>query len=258
MGVELETLFATTFKIIAPLHHYNSAIAKRDVVIVVGKPYDSMYYIVVDNVNNDILYRKHITKLSELKKLIVAHNPSNLEQQLTMHKVFGLYYEPNVNQSYATIFCLFKNTVSGNTYLLQMNVDSHNTKNVQVLPITHHFEKSNVYLDVLIKENVTVNDYKAITDIDAFIVFIDTHNNNGKLPAANVAGTRVLVTEQEKAEFTLRTGIALPETEFPVVDVWKQVNHVFFKLTDDTVNIKFNFSTGVGFLGFAEEVQDGN
>ena len=44
--------------------------------------------------------------------------------------------------------------------------------------------------------------------------------------------------------------ISIPDNSIPYLDSDFKSSRIFFKLTDDTEKVKFNFSTGLGFIKF--------
>lgn len=252
MKQKLTPIFTGTTKVVAPLHLYNNNVNnKQDVIIVVSTPYDVIRYIVVDNINEEVVYDEPLMCLDTIKNNIIKNFTNITNNDIYIQSVFGLSNLSN-STPYTSLFIMLKNKVNVNRYLVQINITNHDTTNLDIQYIETHIGVQNIYMDVLVQHNVLISDFKSNDDIDVYITYINIEDNDGNLAAANIEGLRLLVTDNEKQEFMDSCSIVLPSTIYPIVDIWTQDHHALFKLTDDTNKVQFNFSTGVGFLGFDE------
>ena len=111
------------------------------------------------------------------------------------------------------------------------------------------FNKKHVYFDTVVTNNTTINDFKSLTNTDAYLTYINMDNKE-TLSMSNVEGILILVTTLEKEEYTTKYSLDALNLDYAYLDSLLRVPRIFFKLTDDTTKIKFNFSTGLGFLKF--------
>jgi len=252
MNNQLATIFTGTYRIISPLHHYNND-ATEDVVIIITAPYDGINYIAINNINNTVISRVSLPCMDKLKDTILENDSSITRNDLSITSVFGIYNSSiSVNIKIATVFFVLVNMHTLENYLVQVDVTNHDPNNLIITPITKFFNSNNVYFDTTVTTNVTVNDYTNVSEIDAYITFVDAGPTN-TLSSASIEGIRILVSDAEKQLFAVGNNIVLPDTIYPLVDIWSNQHRQFFQLTEDTEKIKLNFSTGLGFIGFKNQ-----
>lgn len=245
---ELTTIFTGSYKIISPLHHYDKANATEDVVVIVAKPYDTLYYISIDNKKNSVILRKNMACVDRVKNVVMASDTSIRRRALTIDNVFGVYSYQGIDKV-ATIFVLLKNIKIETNYLVQINVLNDDVNSLEVIGIPELYNKKHIYFDTNVTSNVIVTDTKTTTDVDAFIAYINMDVNQS-LRSADVEGLQILMNDEEKSYIAEKQNVTIPTTRFPVLDIWSPLYRKFFRLPEDTNKIKFNFSTGLGFIGF--------
>lgn len=247
---KLTPLFTGAHKILSPLHHYDVNTSNEDVVVIVSEPYESIYYIVVDNKYSTVLLRKPLNCTNRIKKAVIGMFPKILPDELSIDSVFGVYsYVNKVPQTCIFIVLIRKHTTR--KFLVQVDIINNDISDLRITGIEKYSNNYYMYFDTLVTLNVIVNDYTTTKNTDVYITYLpmDVTKNPASL---NIEGVQVLMNDDDKYDFTLRTNVELPQHKYPIVDTWSDNNRKFFKLTEDTTHIKMNFSTGVGFIGFKE------
>ena len=252
MTTTLTPIFSGTPKIIAPIHKYNAKDTAQDVIVIVDGTYDVVHYIVMDNVFETIISRDRLTIIGALKQNIADNFKDTTADMLVIQNVFGVHNTNNIDV-YTTLFLEIKHKFKNRRYLVQLNITDNDVTTAETLLVETHMSTENIYMNTFIRDNVFINDYKTINTTDAYIAYINVDGIEGTdIANAGIQGLRLLVTDEEKADFVQTMGITIPETVFPVVDIWSEDAFTFFNLTADTIDVKFNFSTGLGFLKFKE------
>ena len=134
---------------------------------------------------------------------------------------------------------------------MQVDILKNDIKTIRVNRIEKYCANYYTYFDTSVTPNIEVTDYTTTKNIDVYITYIAT-DVSGEIASKYIEGVLVIVTQEDKDEFSAKHGIELPQDDYPVLDIWTKTTRKFFKLTDDVDRLKLNFSTGVGFMSFKE------
>ena len=243
-------LFSGDAKFITHLHVYKDENPDQDLVLISNKQGILSYYL-LDRIKVSIVKRKPFPYLSKVKNLIQEKYPYVSTQNTELIKVIGLFDKFTNPIPTVTVFLIMYNSSYDVNFIVQVNILNHDIQNAEYILLESYQESKNQYMDLLVKENVLITDTQKIADYHAYIMFVNTQNNNNKMGGAYVEGLRVLVSNEEKAEFKEHFPLLdMPYTLFPVVDIWTERNHKFVQLPINTVQTSFSFSTGLGYLKF--------
>jgi hypothetical protein len=237
------------------LHHYNVDNYDRDVIIIMNDS-GQLNYIVVDRTKEKIIHKKSLPYLSKITNLLTKIFPALTKNALVLDKICGVYDDKDTGPfELVTLFFIMRNSYLNTNYVVQMNISNHDTKNTQLILIENHLNTKNVYLDMLVKDNVVYNDISTIKTTNTYLMFVDVaHSITGSIRNAHIKGLRLLVTDAEKEEFKSNfPDIELIDTYHPIVDIWSKQQIIFMQLTEDSKRLSFNFSTGMGFIEFEDD-----
>jgi len=244
----LNLIFTGAYKILSPLHHYDKANTNEDVIIVVTQPYDTIYYVAINNSTEDVIIRQTVRCKDAIKKAILTEYPEIVYSYLYIDNVFGVYSYID-EYKIATIFLILKHKYTNNSFVVQLDIVNNNPENFRIKGILELYNKTHMYFDTSVSTNTVVTDYKETNNTDAYIAYINMDNRT-EINSANIEGIHLLVTKDEKLEFSQKNNIEIPDEIYPLLNTWDLHSRIFFKLTEDTKKIKFNFSTGLGFIKF--------
>lgn len=245
-------LYSGEVKFINHLHLYKDDNPVEDIMIICDSR-DALIYCAMDRINFKIKVRTSFPYSTKLTALLSESFPHITFDSFKINKIMGLYDKNSSVANLSTVFFVVDVPAMQEKHLVQANIRNHDPKNAEFLLVEGHQRTKYIYLDMLVKKQVLINDTSSSTDIDTFLMYIKT-TDPSKVANMYVEGVKLLVRQDEIVEFkTHHPDVTLPTTMFPIVDVWSKNNIKFFQLTQDTSKVKFNFSTGLGFLDFLDE-----
>ena len=166
MKENITAIYTGGFKFVSPLHHYDETASTEDVVIVVSDPYESIFYIAIDNKQNKVLVRESLACTTRLKKAVTDVLPLIDPAYLSIESIFGIYDAVTRPYKRACIFVVLAHKQTLRNYLVQVNVINHDVDDVHVIGAPKYYDVTNTYFDSLVTTNVIVNDVKSIKDTD--------------------------------------------------------------------------------------------
>jgi hypothetical protein len=222
------------------LHEYRKN--KFDDILIILEN-NTLMYLQTDSDNEKVICRKSILYKDTCVELLKAKDKSVTKQSILLKNCFGVTF----SEQEKTIFVVYEHKRTQKTYLLQISTNDL-FESSSIFVITTFFGLLDYrIMDLFIRENFIYTDTKTSSTKDVFITYLDKSENS-------IRGVWVFCTEEEKQSFREEfPNVDFPDNEFPVVDIWSGEYPMFTKLSQDSKDVKLNFSKGLAFIKFDGE-----
>ena len=244
MADTLLDLHSGSIKLYSTISHYDHDYVTYDLVTVVNSYNQLLMYVV--NRSKVTLHKKiSIPYLSSTIELLKPDFPFVSQTTVELNQVFGMYDDA---KNHVTLFLQLYHRLQKTIFLIQVDMDNFDISTINILPVENLCHSKKIVLGIMSKKDMTFTDAKIISIRDTYIMIVNT-DDPAVIGGKSVEGIRVLMTDEEKQEFSNKfTNITLPDTKNPVVDIWNEQRYRFYNLPKDTTTINVSFSTGMAVV----------